>query len=167
VCSGDRGPTTKTSSLEPRLEVGTVCPQAFVKVMVTTGRSPVTKKLPFTGLETATVTLSPPGCPHDKPPSPPGPGGPASPEGPGGPRSPRHPTPRTSIPSSDSPSLVTSGPPVAGLYPASPARRASSSMGRKAYVRRRKECAAPACQPHLTSLLDRQAGAEPSLQPRS
>src|SRR5215469_16064513 len=132
VCSGDLGPTTKKSAVEPRLEGGTVCPHAFVKVMVTTGRSPARKKAPFTGLETATAALSPPGCRHDEPPSPPGPGGPASPGDPSGPRSPTHPIPSamTPAPSSDSASLIavpshlTNGPPVrAGLYPSPPRRR--------------------------------------------
>src|SRR5215472_14660067 len=61
VWSGERGPTTKKSAVEPRLAGGTVLPQASAKVIVTTGRSPVTKKLPFTGLDTATVELIP-GC---------------------------------------------------------------------------------------------------------
>src|SRR5215813_3264176 len=61
VCRGDRGPTTKKSAVEPRLAGETVCPQASAKVMVTTGRSPTRKKLPFVGVETATVVVRPPG----------------------------------------------------------------------------------------------------------
>jgi hypothetical protein len=37
VWTGDRGPTTKKSAVDPRAEGGTVCPHAFVNVMVTTG----------------------------------------------------------------------------------------------------------------------------------
>src|SRR5215469_9296903 len=64
VCSGARGPTTKKSAIEPRLAGGTVCPHGLVKVIVTTGRSPTRKKAPFTGLDTATAALRPPGCRH-------------------------------------------------------------------------------------------------------
>src|SRR5215813_7419068 len=142
VCSGDLGPTTKKSAVEPRLEGGTVCPHTFVKVMVTTGRSPARKKAPFTGLETATAALSPPGCRHDEPPPPPGPGGPASPGDPSGPRSPIHPIPSamTPAPSSDSANLIavpfhftnrTTGP--RGTVSQPPQGKRPFSMGRKAY----------------------------------
>src|SRR5215470_3341001 len=108
VCSDDLGPTTKKSAVEPRLEGGTICPHTFVKVMVTTGRSPARKKAPFTGLETVTAALSPPGCRHDEAPPPPGPGVAASPGNPSGPRSPIHPIPSamTPAPNSDSANLI-------------------------------------------------------------
>src|SRR5690348_7843012 len=134
VCSGDLGPTTKKSAVDPRLSGGTVCPHGFVKVIVTTGRSPTRKKAPFTGLDTATAALRPPGCRQEEPPSPPGPGGPASPGGPSGPRSPRHPEPsaRTTAPSSVSACFI------AGPSPTSPepsrVERLPRSIGREAPV---------------------------------
>jgi hypothetical protein len=103
VWRGERGPTTKKSAMEPRLAGGTF-PQGLAKVMVTTGRSPATKKLPFVGLETATAALT--DCAQDvAPASPAAPVGPGWPGGPSGPRSP-HPSPRTTAPNSDSANLI-------------------------------------------------------------
>src|SRR5215470_9062115 len=108
VCSGDLGPTTKKSAVDPRLDGGTGCPHGLVKTIVTTGWSPTRKNAPFTGVDTVTEALRPPGWRQIDPPSPPGPGRPASPGVPSAPRSPRHPVPSamTPAPSSDSANLI-------------------------------------------------------------